>query len=162
MTSHNFRVGMGYDCHRLVEGRALVLGGVKVPFEKGLLGHSDADVLTHALMDALLGAAGLGDIGRHFPDTDPQYQGADSVGLLKTVLALLAERGWEVVNADVTLLAEKPRVAPFIPLMIANLESAGMPKGGVNVKATRGEGMGFIGRGEGMACYAVALLTRRS
>ncbi|UCG37872.1 MAG: 2-C-methyl-D-erythritol 2,4-cyclodiphosphate synthase [bacterium] len=154
------RVGIGYDSHRLVRGRRLVLGGVDVPHGTGLQGHSDADVLTHALMDALLGAAGLGDIGRHFPDTDPRHKGAHSVDLLREVLALLESEGWEPVNADVTLLAERPRIADHVDDMVHNLEMAGMPAGSVNIKATRGEGMGFVGRQEGMACMAVALIRR--
>ena len=159
--SGNFRVGIGYDAHRLVDGRPLVIGGVRVDHHRGLDGHSDADVLVHALVDALLGAAGMGDIGQHFPDTDEKYRGADSLGLLQTVLTMIREQGWEVGNADVTLLAEKPKVAPQIRAMISNLEGAGMPEGSVNIKATRGEGMGFIGRQEGMACIAVALLNRK-
>lgn len=157
----NIRVGIGYDSHRLVEGRKLILGGVDIPSEKGLLGYSDADVLTHALMDALLGAAGLGDIGKHFPDTDPEYERIDSIELLKKVHSFLAENGWEPVNADITILAEKPMMKPHVANMIANLEEAGMPEGSVNIKATRGEGMGFIGRQEGIAAIAVALIRRK-
>ncbi|UCF30015.1 MAG: 2-C-methyl-D-erythritol 2,4-cyclodiphosphate synthase [bacterium] len=161
MTASALRVGIGYDSHRLVEGRPLILGGVEIPHGMGLHGHSDADVLTHALIDALLGAAGLGDIGRHFPDTDERFRGADSIELLRVVLYLLSEKGWETVNADITLLAEKPRIAGHVPDMISRLEAAGMVEGSVNIKATRGEGMGFVGRGEGMAAMAVVLIGRR-
>lgn len=156
----DMRVGIGYDSHRLVEGRRLILGGVDIPSEKGLHGYSDADVVIHALMDALLGAAGLGDIGQYFPDNDPEYKGADSVQLLMKVRLLMVERGWEAINADITILAEQPMMRPYIGRMIANLEKAGMPKGSVNIKATRGEGMGFIGRGEGIAAIAVAMVKR--
>ena len=154
------RIGIGYDCHRLVEGRRLILGGMEIHFERGLLGHSDADVLTHALMDALLGAAGLGDIGEYFPDTDDAYLGARSVDLLGKVLSFLEKDGFKPVNADVTIMAEKPVMRPHIGQMILSLEEAGMPAGSVNIKATSGEGMGFIGRGEGIACMAVALIKR--
>ena len=155
------RIGHGYDVHKLVEGRKLILGGVEVPFEKGLLGHSDADVLTHAVMDALLGAAGLGDIGRHFPDSDPAYAGADSLVLLDHVVALLNEKGWQVGNVDATILAQRPKLAPHIPAMRDNLAARmGIAPGQVNVKATTEEGLGFTGAGEGMAAHAVALLER--
>jgi 2-C-methyl-D-erythritol 2,4-cyclodiphosphate synthase len=154
------RVGIGYDSHRLVPDRDLVLGGVRIQHDRGLHGHSDADVLTHALMDALLGASGLGDIGQYFPDTDPAHEGADSIKLLRKVQSFLAESGWEPVNVDITVLAEKPKIAPHIGRMIANLETAGMPVGSVNIKATRGEGMGFIGREEGIAALAVVLVKR--
>ena len=153
------RIGHGYDVHRLTEGRALILGGVAVPYEKGLLGHSDADVLTHAVMDALLGAAGLGDIGRHFPDSDPAYAGADSMKLLDHVMALLRETGWQVGNADATILAQKPTLAPYIPEMRRRLAAGlGVPEDQVNVKATTEEKLGFTGSGEGMAAHAVCLL----
>lgn len=155
------RIGHGYDVHRLVEGRRLILGGVDVPWERGLLGHSDADVLTHAVMDALLGAAGLGDIGRHFPDTDPAYAGADSLKLLAHVTALLRERGFTVGNVDATVLAQRPKLAPHIPQMRDNLAQAmGVDPSQVNVKATTEEGLGFTGSGEGMAAHAVALIER--
>ena len=155
------RIGHGYDVHRLVEGRRLILGGVDIPWERGLLGHSDADVLTHAVMDALLGAAGLGDIGRHFPDTDPAYAGADSLRLLAHVTALLRERGFTVGNVDATVLAQRPKLAPHIPQMRDNLARAmGVAPGQVNVKATTEEGLGFTGSGEGMAAHAVALIER--
>ena len=153
------RIGHGYDVHRLVEGRRLVLGGVELPFEKGLLGHSDADVLAHAVMDALLGAAGLGDIGQHFSDTDPAYAGADSLKLLEHVVALLRERGFAVGNVDATILAQRPKLAPHIPRMRDNLARVmGIDPGRVNVKATTEEGLGFTGSGEGMAAQAIAML----
>ena len=153
------RIGHGYDVHRLTEGRRLILGGVEVPFERGLLGHSDADVLTHAVMDALLGAAALGDIGQHFPDTDPAYAGADSLKLLDHVVGLLDRHGWRVGNVDATILAQRPKLAPFIPAMRANLAAhMGIDLGQVNVKATTEEKLGFTGSGEGMAAHAVCLL----
>ena len=155
------RIGHGYDVHRLVEGRRLILGGVDIPWERGLLGHSDADVLTHAVMDALLGAAGLGDIGRHFPDTDPAYTGADSLRLLAHVTALFRERGFTVGNVDATVLAQRPKLAPHIPQMRDNLARAmGVDPGQVNVKATTEEGLGFTGSGEGMVAHAVALIEK--
>ena len=154
----DIRVGIGYDSHRLVQGRKLILGGVDIPSEKGLLGYSDADVLAHALMDALLGAAALGDIGQHFPNTDEKYKDADSLELLKNVLVILEKDGYEPVNVDVTLVAEQPKVAPHIGHMIVNIEAAGMPEGSVNIKATTGEGLGFVGREEGMAALAVAMV----
>ena len=153
------RIGHGYDVHRLTEGRRLVLGGVDIPWEKGLLGHSDADVLTHAVMDALLGAAGLGDIGTHFPDSDPAYAGADSLKLLEHVAKLLGERGFSIKNVDATVLAQKPKLAPHIPRMRENLARAmGVGPEQVNVKATTEEGLGFTGSGEGMAAHAVCLI----
>lgn len=153
------RIGHGYDVHRLVPDRKLILGGVEVPYERGLLGHSDADVLTHAVMDALLGAAGLGDIGGHFPDTDPAYEGADSLELLGRVVGLLGEAGWRVGNVDATILAQRPKLAPFIAQMRDNLaQRMGMEPGQVNVKATTEEGLGFTGAGDGMAAHAVCLL----
>jgi len=156
------RIGQGYDVHRLVEGRALVLGGVTVPYEKGLLGHSDADVLTHAIMDALLGAAALGDIGKLFPDSDPAYAGADSIGLLRAVTALLWEKGWRIGNVDATVIAQRPKLAPFREEMRQNLATAmGVDMSAVSIKATTEEGLGFTGSGEGMAAMAVALLCSR-
>lgn len=153
------RIGHGYDVHRLVEGRKLILGGVDIPWERGLLGHSDADVLTHAVMDALLGAAGLGDIGKHFPDTDPAYAGADSLELLARVVELLGEKGFSVGNVDATVLAQRPKLAPHIPQMRDNLARVmGVSPDRVNVKATTEEGLGFTGSGEGMAAHAVCLL----
>ena len=156
------RIGHGYDVHRLTEGRRLILGGVEIPWERGLLGHSDADVLTHAVMDALLGAAGLGDIGRHFPDSDPAYAGADSLGLLAHVVELLEEKGFSVGNVDATILAQRPKLAPHIPRMRDNLARVmGVGAEQVNVKATTEEGLSFTGSGEGMAAHAVCLLHER-
>jgi 2-C-methyl-D-erythritol 2,4-cyclodiphosphate synthase len=153
------RVGIGYDVHRLVEGRRLVLGGVEIPFERGLLGHSDADVLSHALCDALLGAAGEGDIGGHFPDTDPAYSGISSLTLVYKVTELLRSRGFEIVNVDATILAEKPRLAGFIPTMQANLARIlGVDPACVNIKAGTNEQLDAVGRAEGIACHAVALI----
>ena len=153
------RVGHGYDVHRLVEGRALILGGVTVPFDRGLLGHSDADVLTHAVMDALLGAAALGDIGKLFPDSDAAYAGADSIALLRRVTALLREHGWQVGNVDTTVVAQAPKLAPYIPEMRRRLaEAMGLDVDCVSVKATTEEKLGFTGSGEGMAAHAVALI----
>ena len=153
------RIGHGYDVHRLTEGRALILGGVDIPYEKGLLGHSDADVLTHAVMDALLGAAGLWDIGHAFPDTDPAYKGADSLVLLDQVMEMLHAKGFRVGNVDATILAQRPKLAPHIPQMRENLaRRMGISPDRVNVKATTEEGLGFTGSGEGMAAHAVALL----
>ena len=153
-----FRIGHGYDVHRLVGERKLILGGVEVPYEFGLLGHSDADVLTHAVMDALLGAASLGDIGKHFPDTDPAYKGADRLKLLDHVMELLAERGWRVGNVDATIVAQRPKLASFLPQMKENLAARmGVTPEQVNVKATTEEKLGFTGSGEGMAVHAVAL-----
>lgn len=155
------RVGHGYDVHRLVEGRALILGGVTVPFDRGLLGHSDADVLTHAVMDALLGAATLGDIGQLFPDSDAAYAGADSIALLERVTALLREHGWQVGNVDATVVAQTPKLAPYIPEMRRRLaEAMGLDVDCVSVKATTEERLGFTGSGEGMAAHAVALIER--
>ena len=155
------RIGHGYDVHKLVEGRKLILGGVDIPWEKGLLGHSDADVLTHAVMDALLGAAALGDIGKHFPDTDPAYAGADSLKLLDHVTALLDEKGWKIENVDATILAQRPKLAPHIPKMRENLAAhMDVTVEQVNVKATTTEKLGFTGRGEGIAAQAVVLLQR--
>ena len=154
------RIGHGYDVHRLVEGRKLILGGVEVPHTLGLLGHSDADVLTHAVMDALLGAAALGDIGRHFPDTDPAYAGADSLKLLDHVVELLEEKGYQVGNVDATILAQKPRLAPYIEKMRDKLAARmKVEPDQVNVKATTEEKLGFTGAEEGIAAHAVALLS---
>ena len=153
------RIGHGYDVHRLVEGRDLILGGVKIDYEKGLLGHSDADVLLHAVSDALLGAAGLGDIGRHFPDTDPKYKGADSLELLREVYQKISEKGFRVGNIDVTMIAQKPKLKDFIPRMQENIAAAvNVTADRVNVKATTEEKLGFTGSGEGMSCHAVCLL----
>jgi 2-C-methyl-D-erythritol 2,4-cyclodiphosphate synthase len=155
------RVGIGYDSHRFAGARTLVLGGVAFPGEPGLEGHSDADVLTHAVIDAVLGAAGLGDIGQHFPDNDPRYLGADSTGLLSRVLSMTANDGWRVINVDATLICERPRLAPVVAHMKERLgEVLDVDSNRVNIKATTNEGMGFIGRGEGIAACAVALLER--
>ena len=154
------RTGIGYDCHRFAAGRRLVLGGVELRSERGLEGHSDADVLTHAIIDALLGAAALGDIGQHFPDSDPAYHDINSIELLQKVAAMLAARGWAVGNVDATVVIEQPKLAPFAEQMRVNLSGAlAVPTGRVSVKATRGEGMGFVGRGEGAAALAVATVT---
>ena len=153
------RIGHGYDVHRLVEGRDLIIGGVKIEYELGLLGHSDADVLLHAVSDALLGAAGLGDIGKHFPDTDPRYKGADSLLLLKVVAERVREAGYRVSNIDVTMIAQKPKLRLHIPQMEENIASAvGIDVSRVNVKATTEEKLGFTGNMEGMSCHAVCLL----
>lgn len=155
------RTGIGFDAHRLVENRRLVLGGVVVPHERGLLGHSDADVAVHALMDALLGAIAAGDIGQHFPDTDPAWKDADSIRLLEAVAAILGGRGWRIVNADLTILCEKPKLAPHIPEMRRRMaEAMGVSMDAVSVKATTVEGMGAIGRREGIAAQAVATVER--
>ena len=157
-----FRIGQGYDVHRLVEERKLILGGVEIPYEKGLLGHSDADVLTHAVMDALLGAAALGDIGHLFPDTDEAYRGADSLKLLMRVTEVLAENGFAIGNVDATVIAQRPKLAPHIPAMRENLAAAmNIPVSCVSVKATTEEKLGFTGEGLGMAAQAIALIRDR-
>ncbi|MEE3403031.1 MAG: 2-C-methyl-D-erythritol 2,4-cyclodiphosphate synthase [Acutalibacteraceae bacterium] len=153
------RVGHGYDVHRLTENRRLIIGGVTIPYEKGLLGHSDADVLVHAIMDALLGAAALGDIGRHFPDNDPAYSGADSVGLLRQVCALLQEKGYTVSNIDATVIAQQPKLKPHIDTMREVLsEAMRLDKDCISIKATTEEKLGFTGRQEGIAAHCVALI----
>ncbi len=153
------RIGQGYDVHRLVEGRKLILGGVTIPYELGLLGHSDADVLVHAVMDALLGAAALGDIGQHFPDTDPQYKGISSIALLKEVGALLEREGYVIENIDATIIAQRPKLAAYRPQMAENMaEALHLQVNQVSVKATTEEGLGFTGSGEGISAQAVALL----
>jgi 2-C-methyl-D-erythritol 2,4-cyclodiphosphate synthase len=153
------RIGTGYDVHRLVEGRKLVIGGVDIPHEKGLLGHSDADVLLHAVCDALLGAAGLGDIGKHFPDTADQYKGISSILLLTEVRGLLGRKGYRVNNIDATIVAERPKMAGHIPAMVENIASAiAVERSAVNVKATTTEGLGFAGKGEGIAAYAACTI----
>ena len=158
----NFRVGQGYDVHRLVEGRKLILGGVEIPFALGLLGHSDADALLHAITDALLGAAALGDIGRHFPDTDPRYQGADSRVLLRAAVALLAERGWTPVNVDATLIAQKPKLAPHAHAMVENIAvDLGISPDSVNIKGKTNEQLGYLGRVEAIEAQAVVLIERK-
>jgi 2-C-methyl-D-erythritol 2,4-cyclodiphosphate synthase len=157
------RIGQGFDVHALVPGRRLVIGGVEIAHEKGLLGHSDADVLLHAICDALLGAAALGDIGRHFPDTDPRYKGIDSRELLRHVAALLRDRGFSVSNVDATIVAQAPRMAPHVPRMVANIASdLAIDASRVNVKATTTESLGFTGRGEGIAAQALCLLEERA
>ena len=154
------RIGQGYDVHKLAEGRRLILGGVDVPYEKGLLGHSDADVLVHAVMDALLGAAALGDIGQHFPDTDPAYKGISSIELLKKVGELLEEKGYVIENIDATIIAQRPKLAPYRPRMASNIADAlHLDVSRVSVKATTEEGLGFTGTGEGISSQAITLLT---
>ncbi len=154
------RVGMGYDVHRLVENRKLILGGVEIPYEKGLLGHSDADVLLHAIMDALLGAAALGDIGKHFPDTDPAYEGASSMKLLEHVGELLEEHNYVIENIDAAIIAQRPKMLPHIPQMVKNVaEALGLEENQVNIKATTEEGLGFTGSGEGISSQAICMLT---
>ena len=156
---NDMRIGHGYDVHRLVEGRKLILGGVEIPYEKGLLGHSDADVLLHAVMDAVLGAAALGDIGQHFPDNDPAYKGADSLALTREVARIIAEHGYKVGNIDATILCQRPKLAPHIPAMRRNIADAfGLPVDAVSVKATTEEHLGFTGEGLGIAAHAVALI----
>ncbi len=155
----DYRIGHGYDVHKLVAGRKLILGGVEIPHETGLLGHSDADVVLHALMDALLGAAALGDIGKHFPDTDDAYKGISSLELLGRVKALLEKDGYSLANADMTVIAQAPKLAPYMPGMRSNIaKMLDVPEGCINVKATTEEHLGFTGRGEGIAAHAVVLL----
>ena len=155
------RIGSGYDVHRLAEGRKLILGGVEIPYEKGLLGHSDADVLVHAVMDALLGAAAMGDIGRHFPDNDEQYKNISSLLLLEKVCLLLKERGYNTINIDATVIAQRPKLAPYIEQMVKNMADVlGVPCDSINVKATTEEGLGFTGSGEGIAAQAVCLIEK--
>ena len=154
------RVGIGYDSHRLVEGRKLIIGGVEIPFEKGLSGHSDADVLCHAIIDAIIGALGLGDIGTHFPDTDPKWKDASSIQLLRHILILTEASGYEVAWLDSIVIAERPRIAPHIEAMKRTISQSGISQGSLNIKAKTNEGMGFIGRGEGIAAQAVCLLSR--
>ena len=154
------RIGQGYDVHRLVEGRRLIIGGVEIPYEKGLLGHSDADVLLHAVMDALLGAAALGDIGQHFPDSDERYKGISSIELLKEVGKILRENGYMIENIDSTVIAQRPKLLPYRPQMAENIAAAlGIEKEQVSVKATTEEGLGFTGTGEGISAQAIALLS---
>ena len=154
------RIGIGYDSHKLVEGRRLIIGGITIPFEKGLIGHSDADVLSHAIIDSLIGALGLGDIGQHFPDTDPQWKDASSIELLKHIINLIRMNGYEVSWIDSNIIAEKPKLSPYIEDMKTALSESGIPSGAINIKVKTNEGMGFIGRGEGIAAYAVCLLKR--
>ncbi|MBI5740417.1 MAG: 2-C-methyl-D-erythritol 2,4-cyclodiphosphate synthase [Nitrospirae bacterium] len=155
------RIGIGYDSHRLVEGRRLILGGVEIPFEKGLLGHSDADVLVHAIIDSIIGALGEGDIGGHFPDTDDKWKGASSIKLLSKVVELAGEKGFGIVNIDSTVITEKPKLLPYIDEMKENISKAGIPLAAINIKAKSNEGMGFTGRGEGIAAQAVCLLSHK-
>ena len=154
------RIGIGYDSHRFAEGRRLIIGGVEIPFEKGLIGHSDADVLCHAIIDAVIGAIGLGDIGKLFPDTDPKWKDAVSIELLKYIVELTRMNGYAIDWIDTTIIAERPRLSPYIEEMKTALARAGIPTGLINIKAKTNEGMGFIGRGEGMAAQAVCLLSR--
>lgn len=161
MTLPPFRIGQGYDCHALVTGRDLIIGGVKIPHKTGLLGHSDADVLLHALTDALFGAAGLGDIGRHFPDTDPRFAGADSRVLLREAAKRVRETGYAIANVDATIIAQAPKMAPHIPVMVKHIaEDLGIEPGQVNLKAKTNEKLGYLGREEGIAAEAVALIYR--
>ena len=154
------RIGIGYDSHRLVEGRKLIIGGVTIPFEKGLIGHSDADVLCHAIMDSIIGALGLDDLGRHFPDTDPKWKDASSIELLKHIISLAHMNGYEVSWIDSVIIAEKPKLAFHAESMKKAISKAGIPSGAINIKAKTNEGMGFIGRNEGIAAQAVCLLKR--
>lgn len=160
--SINFRAGIGYDAHQLKDGCPLILGGMRIPHPQGLLGYSDADVLVHAICDALLGASSEGDIGRHFPDSDPQYQDIESLLLLRKVAELIEKRGFGVINIDATIVAQAPKLAPYIPRMEERIaQTLGVNKELVNVKATTAEGLGFTGKGEGIAAYAIALLEKR-
>ncbi len=154
------RIGIGYDSHRLVKNRKLILGGVEIPFEKGLAGHSDADVLCHAVIDSIIGALGLGDIGKHFPDTEPEFKKASSINLLRYIIELTRANGFEVLWIDSTVIAESPRLSPYIELMKETISQSGIPSGLINIKAKTNEGMGFIGNGEGIAAYAVCLLNK--
>lgn len=161
MSGIGMRIGHGYDVHQLTEGRKLILGGVEIPWEKGLLGHSDADVLVHAIIDALFGAAAMGDIGRAFPDSDPAYQGIDSMLLLGRTREMLEERGWQVGNVDATVIAQRPKLMGYLPAMKARIaEVLGVEREQVNIKATTEEKLGFTGRGEGISAHAVALIYR--
>ncbi|MBI4825176.1 MAG: 2-C-methyl-D-erythritol 2,4-cyclodiphosphate synthase [Nitrospirae bacterium] len=152
------RIGIGYDSHRLVEGRRLIIGGVEIPFEKGLQGHSDADVLCHAIIDALIGALGMGDIGRHFPDTDDKWKGASSIDLLSEAVKMVRHGGFEVAWIDSTVIIQEPKIGPFIDAMKNNISGAGISAGAINIKAKTNEGMGFIGKGEGVVAQAACLL----
>lgn len=154
------RIGIGYDSHRLTEGRKLVIGGVEIPFEKGLLGHSDADVLCHAIIDAIIGALGLGDIGKHFPDTDEKWNGASSIDMLRTVIEFSNDMGFEVSWIDTVVIIERPKLSPFIENMRHRISEAGIPINAINIKVKTNEGMGYIGNGEGAAAQAICLLTR--
>ena len=156
------RIGIGYDSHRLVEGRKLIIGGVDIPFEKGLIGHSDADVLCHAITDAVIGALGLGDLGKYFPDTDPRWKDASSIQMLKEIIDITRMNGYDVIWVDSVVIAEEPKLAPYIESMKVSLSFAGLSPGAINIKAKTNEGMGFIGRGEGIAAHSVCLLDRLS
>lgn len=160
MGSSDIRIGFGYDCHRLVEGRRLIIGGIDIPFEKGLFGHSDADVLCHAIIDSIIGALGIGDVGKHFPDTDPKWKDASSIELLKYIVGLTDINGYKVSWIDATIIAERPKLSPYIESMKGAMSQSGTPLGVINIKAKTNEGMGFIGRGEGIAAYAVCLLKK--
>jgi 2-C-methyl-D-erythritol 2,4-cyclodiphosphate synthase len=154
------RIGIGYDSHKLVKGRKLILGGVNIPFEKGLYGHSDADVLCHAIIDSIIGALGLGDIGKHFPDTDPRWKDVSSIKLLKYIIELAGVNGYKISWVDAIIIAERPKLSLYIESMKETVSESGIPSGIINIKAKTNEGMGFIGRGEGIAAYAVCLLSR--
>ena len=154
------RIGIGYDSHRLVEGRKLILGGIDIPFEKGLIGHSDADVLCHAITDAVIGALGLGDLGKYFPDTDPRWKDASSIQMLREIIDITRLNGYEVTWVDSVILAEEPKMSPYIESMKVAISTAGISPGAINIKAKTNEGMGFVGHGEGIAAYAVCLLLR--
>lgn len=154
------RIGFGYDSHRLVSGRDLILGGIKVPYDKGLLGHSDGDVIVHAIIDAVIGALGLGDIGKHFPDTDPQWKDAKSTTLLRQIVGLARAGGFEIAWVDCTVVAEEPKLSPYIEAMKEAISASGVPSSCINIKAKTNEKMGFVGRGEGVVAYAVCLLKR--
>ncbi len=162
MGSNDIRIGIGYDSHRLVGGRKLILGGIEIPFRKGLTGHSDADVLCHAIIDSIIGALGIGDIGKHFPDTDPKYKDALSVEMLKYVVELAVKNRFEISWIDTTVIIEEPKLSPYIESMKRAISQSGIPSGLINIKAKTNEGMGFIGRGEGIAAYAVCLLREMS
>jgi 2-C-methyl-D-erythritol 2,4-cyclodiphosphate synthase len=155
------RIGIGYDSHRFVRGRRLVLGGFPIDHERGLLGHSDGDVLVHAIIDSLIGAIGTGDIGQHFPDSDPAWKGASSIEMLRYIIGIVSMNDYRIAWIDSTVITEEPRLAPFIPEMVLNIENAGVPEGSINIKAKTNERMGFIGRGEGIVSMAVSLLTRK-
>ena len=159
-TISDIRIGIGYDSHRFVEGGRLILGGVHIPFQKGLLGHSDADVLCHAICDSIIGALGLGDIGGHFPDTDQKWKDTSSIELLKQIINLMRQKGFDLLWADTTIITEEPKIAPYIESMKDAISKSGIPSGLINIKAKTNEGMGFIGRGEGIAAFAVCLLRR--
>lgn len=162
MNFNDIRIGHGYDVHRLVEGRDLILGGVKIPYDKGLLGHSDADVLIHAILDSLLGALGLGDIGRHFPDNDDAYKGISSMLLAEKIASLIQSNGYEIGNIDATVIAQRPKLSPYVSLMTENIASVfSVDKSKINIKATTEEGLGFTGTGEGISAHAVSIVVKK-